>query len=920
MLGRDRECETLDELAARVGAGRSAALVVRGEAGIGKTALLQRLAAADHRCRVVRVGGSETEMELPFAGLHQLCGPLLDAAQRLPEPQCGALRTAFGLAAGPPAETFLLGVAVLNLLAEAAREQPLICLVDDVQWLDRASVQILGFVARRLEAEGVGIVCAVREPAGERVLDGLPELLVSGLGEQDAHALLRSVIPGRLDAHIEHRIVAESRGNPLALIELPRGITLADLPGGLARPDTAAPGSQVEDLFRRRVQALPEQTRRLLLVAAAEPVGDMLLLRRAVARMGLDLDAATPALAQGLIELGGLVRFRHPLVRSAAYRTASQDDRIAAHRALADAIDPALDADRRAWHLALATVLPDEEVAVELVRCAGGAQRRGGLAAAAAFLERAMELTPDLTMRSARALAAAEAKFEAAAVEAAHQLAGLAEAGPLDDAQRARLARLNARVLFTRSRSGDAIPLFLEAARRLAPHDPVLARESYLEALACAIYAGRLNAGPSVQDIAEAARATPACDPPNRTDRILDGVTTRFTDGYAAAVDPLRKALGAFRSEAGDGHGDTARWLWLACPVAPEPIAPELWNDEAWYELAERAVDLSRGAGALGALPVALTYRAGVHVQAGEFDQACALLADAAALSEATGRAPLTYPHLMLAAWREDEEHALRVIGEATQTATARGEGRALGLAHHATAVLCNGLARHDLAFEHARRACAYEDVGFYGWYLAELVEAGVLCGEREAAAVAQSRLQDVAQAAATDWALGVMARCRAQLSEGQETEKSYQEAVERLGRTRMTVELARSHLLYGEWLRRHDRRHNAREHLRTSHELFRGFGAAAFTARAAAELRASGETVAARGEPQSHSLTAQEAQIARLAADGLTNPQIAARLVLSPHTVEWHLRKVFAKLGVTSRRRLDEALRRPPRGLGTGT
>lgn len=802
----------------------------------------------------------------------------------------------------------------MNLLAETARERPLLCLVDDVQWLDHASVQIIGFVARRLVAESVGIVSAVREPNGEHFLPGLPELFLTGWDEHDARALLRSVIPGQLDTQIEHRIIAEARGNPLALMELPRGITDADLPGGLARPGTAAPGSQIEDLFRRRVQALPEQTRRLLLLAAAEPVGDVPLLGRAAARMDLDMDAITPALAQELIELGGLVRFRHPLVRSAAYRTAPQDDRTAAHRALADAIDPARDADRRAWHLALATLLPDEDIAAELVRCADRAQSRGGLAAAAAFLERAMELTPDHTLRSARALTAAEAKFDATATEAAQQLAGLAQAGPLDDAQRARLARLNARMVFARSRSSQANPLFLEAAQRLEAHDPALAHECYLEALASAIYGGRLNRGTTVQDVAEATRAAaPAPGPPSRTDRILNGVTTRFTAGYTAAVEPLREALNAFRAEAGDGNGETARWLWLACPVAPEPIAPELWDDGAWYDLADSAVALARRAGALGALPVALAYRAGVHLQAGEFGQASALVEEASALSEATGRTPLNYTTLMLTAFRDDEDHAVKTIDEARQIATAGGEGRALGLAHHATAVLYNGLSRYDLAFEHAQQACAYEDLGFFGWYLTEAVEAGVLCGERKAAAAAFGRLDDAAHAAASDWALGVQARSRALVSEEKEVETSYQEAVERLGRTRMRVDLARAHLLYGEWLRRHNRRHDAQEHLRTAHELFRTSGAGGFTERAARELRATGETITPKAESRSHSLTAQETQIARFAADGLTNQQIAAQLVLSHHTVEWHLRKVFAKLGVASRRQLRGALADPP-------
>ncbi|MFH9044270.1 AAA family ATPase [Streptomyces sp. NPDC017966] len=915
MLGRDRERQVMNELVAKVRGGRSAVLVIRGEAGIGKTALLDHLVADAPDCRTIRAGGSEAEMELPFAGLHQLVAPLLDDTDHLFTPQREALGIAFGLAKGPPPNAFVLGLAVLNRLAEVARERPLICLVDDAQWFDRASLQVLGFVARRLAAESVGLIFAVREPGTERLLDGLPELRLDGLRDDDALALLRSVIPGALDVHVRSRILAEARGNPLALMELPRGITMADMAGGFARPAPQGSASRIEESFRRRVQALPPATRRLLLIAAAEPSGDVTLLRRAAERLGISMDAASPALAVGLIELGGRVRFRHPLVRSASYGVADETDRIDAHRALAEATDPAVDADRRAWHQALATVLPKEDVAAELVRCADRARARGGLAAAAAFLERAMELTPDRAVRSARALNAAEAKFEAAAVDAAHQLAGAAEPGILDGLGRARLARLRARIVFARSRGGDAASLFLEAAGLFEPLDAALARETYLEALAAAVFAGRLDDGSTVRKAAEAARAAPrASASPNRVDLILDGVSTRFTAGYPAAVEPLRKALHAFRAQADGGRGDTARWLWLACPIAPEPVAPELWDDEAWHDLAESAVRLARRAGALASLPVALTYRAGVHLQAGEFAEASAVIDEADALIAATGNAPLDYTSLLLRVWRDDERRASKAIEEAIRTATGKGEGRALGFAHYASAVLHNGRSRYRMAFDRARQAGEYEDLGFFGGYLVESVEAGVRCGEREAAAEALARLGEMTGAAGTDWALGVEARSRALVSEGTVAEDAHREAVDRLGRTRLRLELARARLVYGEWLRRVNRRGDAREQLRLAHEMFSGFGAGGFTDRAARELRATGETVARRGTAAPASLTAQERQIAGLARDGLTNPEIGAQLFLSPHTVEWHLRKVFAKLGITSRRQLRSTLaERPP-------
>lgn len=914
MLGRSIECGALDDLVSEVRTGRSAALVLRGEAGIGKTVLLDHLADSAGGCRIVRAGGIEAEMELPYAGIHQLCAPLLDDLDHLPDPQRDALDVAFGVSRGDPPNKFMLGLAVLSHLAYVAEARPLICLVDDAQWLDRASAQVIGFVARRLVAESVGIVLAVREPDDERAFEGLAGLPVKGLNEQDARSLLNSVIPGRIDERIRTRILAEARGNPLALLELPRGSTVADLAGGFAqpdaRPDSQPLASQIERSFVARVRSLPQATQRLLQLAAAEPVGDLTLLRHAAERLGIGLDAASPALAAGLLELGTRVSFRHPLVRSAAYRTATPAERNELHRALAEATDPDVDPDRRAWHRAHATVVPDEAVAAELARSADRARSRGGVAATAAFLVRAMELTPETALRGARALAAAEAKFEAAAPEAAYQLAKAAEQEPLDDLQRARHARLHARIIFARSRGSDATPLLLDAANRLAPLDAGLAREAYLEALAAAIFAGRLDGGHTVQDAAQAAQAAPrGSSQPQLMDFLLDGVRTRFTEGYAASIQPLQRALRAFDSDVGGPQPDITRWLWLACPVAPEPIAPELWDDEAWHELASRAVRLARNAGALGVLPVALAYRAGVHLQAGEFAAAAALIGEADEITAATGNAPMSYTTLMLGAWRGDERQALQAIDAGVRTATTKGEGRALGLADYVTAVLYNGLARYDIAFGHAQKACEYEDLGFFGWYLVEVVESGVRSGNRAAAVAAQTRLTEMTDAAGTDWALGVQARSRALLGSSDAAEQLYKEAIDRLGRTRIRVELARAHLLYGEWLRRENRRVDAREQLRTAHEMFTGFGAGAFAERAGRELRATGETVRKRTSATPSALTAQETQIAQLARDGLTNAEIGAQLFISPHTVEWHLRKVFAKLGITSRRQLRAAL-----------
>ncbi len=894
----------LDRQLQRVRAGESAVQVLRGEAGVGKTALLHYVAERASECRVARIAGVESEMELAFAGLHQLCATMLDGLDGLPGPQAAALRAAFGLQDGDAPDRFLVALAVLTLLAEAAEVEPLVCLVDDVQWLDRASAQTLAFVARRLLAERIAMVFAVREPTQVNELAGLPEMVVEGIGDDDARSLLAAAMPGRLDERVRDQIVAETRGNPLALLELPRGLTPAELAGGFGLPDARPVASRVEETFVQRVRSLPSETQRLLLVAAAEPVGDVSLLWRAAERLGVRGDAGRPAEEAGLIELGIRVRFRHPLMRSAAYRAAHFRDRQEVHRALAEATDPDTDPDRRAWHRAQAASGPDEAVAGELERSADRAQARGGAAAAAAFLARAAELTPDPAARGKRAVAAAQAKFECAASDAALELLATAELAPLDELERARLERLRAEIAFARTRGSDAPALLLAAARRLEPLDAAMARETHLEAMAAAMYAGRLGGNPGVREAAEAARAAPAApQPPRAIDLLLDGLATRFTEGYAAGVPPLRRALDVFRRVEGLTARD-ARWLWLACR-----LAQDLWDDELWYELATRALRVAREAGALRVLPIAATYRASLHVHAGAFGPASSLIEESDAIVDATGMAPLKFASLMLAAWRGNEAEGLELIETGMREARARGEGLALGVADWAIALLYNSSGRYAEALAAAQRACEYDDVGLFAWTLVELIEAGVRSGATDATSAALDRLSERTQASGTDWALGIEAGSRALLSDGRDAEPLYREAVQRLARSRGVVHLARARLLYGEWLRRENRRVDAREQLREAYDRFSRIGAEAFAERARRELLATGETAPRRTAETREILTPQEAQIARMASDRQTNPEIGAKLFISPRTVEYHLRKVFTKLDITSRKELRGAL-----------
>jgi DNA-binding CsgD family transcriptional regulator len=884
-------------------AGSSRVLMVRGDSGIGKSALLDYVTDAASGFRIARTAGVESEIPVPFAGLRQLCESMVNNLDHLPSPQRNALSTAFGVTAGAPPDRFFVALAVLSLFDDIAKDQPLLVVVDDAGWMDDASVQALAFVARRLLAEPIAMVFAARSDEDHPALRGLPELVVGALPDADARAVLADSLHVPVDAAVLDQIVAECDGNPLALMELPRALSATDLAGGFALADALPVRSRIENSFGQRLEALPAVTRQLLVTAAAEPSGDLGLLRKAAATLGINIDAAEPAEAAGLISFDRRARFRHPLVRSTAYRDASAAQRREAHRALATATDPDRDPDRCAWHRALAAPAADEGVAADLERSAGRAQARGGLSAAAAFLTRAVALTPDPARRAARALAAAQATAQAGGGDAATALLRVATAGPLDDLQRAQVDLLRGQIAFVSTHGRDATPLLLSAARQFRPLDPGLARDTYLDAIAAALFVGRFGESVSIRDVAVAAQgaATPAGQP---SDLLLDGLSATIADGYAVGAPRLERAVAAFRTEP-LSESDAVRWLWLATHAAHD-----LWDDESWEALCSEHLRVARRLGALAILPLAISARIGLHLFAGELGLAASLVDEVAGVTEATGNRLPPYGALALAAFRGHESEASELVAAALNDVRSRGEGMGLTLVQHSQAVLYNGLGRFEEARAAAAEGAAHpEELAFSTWSLVQLVEAAARSGRTQQAAEALERLTTVTEACDTKWARGITARCRALLADGGRAEELYREAIEQLAGTRMLLEVARARLLFGEWLRAQRRQTDAREELRQAYDMFAGMGADAFAARARRELAAAGHRVRARRAGRVDALTAKEAQIARLAVTGQTNQEIGAQLFVSPRTVEWHLSKVFAKLGITSRQQLRAAL-----------
>ncbi|MEV5828620.1 AAA family ATPase [Spirillospora sp. NPDC052242] len=903
LRGRRRELAELDALVERARAGRSDALVVCGEAGVGKTAILEHAAArmaAD--VRVERIVASESEMELAYAGLHQLCGPMMGAAERLPAPQREALEAAFGLRRASAPSPFLVGLAVLGLLTEAAGDRAMFCVVDDAQWLDDASARAVAFAARRLDVEGIVLVLVMRT-VGE-VFGGLRRLPVEGLGDDDARELLRLAAPGGLDERVRDQLIVEARGNPLALRELPRALSPAGLADGSAPSGSMPLESRIEQSLVAQLEPLPESARLLLLLAAADPTGDPELLWRASAVLGVgpdDFDATQDADA---LTVGTRVEFRHPLVRSAVYRAASPEDRRRVHAALADATGADRDPDRRAWHRARATPRPDEQVAADLERSAVRARRSGGAAAAGAFLERAAELTPEPDRRGQRLIAAAEAKHDAGAPAAALRLLDIAAELPLSALQEALIARLRARAGYALRRDGSGARLLLAAAQGLEGLDPVLARDTYIEALTAAVYGGRLGDAEQVAEVANAIlEATDGEESGRARDLILRGQALLAAKGQEAAIETLRRAQRAFLDEAPDAL--ELHWMWFASRAAQD-----LWDARGLRALADRQVMLARADGVLTVLPIALSLLMVAQTVDGELDAAEASCDEIDAIKEVTGSPLPQYGRMFLSAYRGQAEETERLAAQIRLDAQARGEGYGLSAVNFAETLLYNGLGRFAEVVVSGRRELPYtHELSHAMRVLGELVEAAAHTGDTALAEQAFEQLAGVTRPVGTNWALAVLAMAKAQVRDGDEAEALYLEAIERFEREGIPIMIGRCRLLYGEELRRRRRHAEAREHLRTAHEVLLHVGLNGFADRAARELNAIGENTRVPAQGVVAWLTDQELNVARLAREGLTNRDIGARLFISARTAEYHLSKVFGKLGIKGRAELKTAL-----------
>jgi DNA-binding CsgD family transcriptional regulator len=904
-VGRSREFSRLDGLLAGACRGRSGVLVLRGEAGIGKTKLLEAVVSSATDWQVLRTVGVGSEAEFAFAALHQLCRPSLDLLGELPGPQRDALGAAFGLTATAPPERFLVGLATLSLLSAAASERPVVCVVDDAQWLDRESAQTLAFVARRLLTDPIVMLFATRNDAGE--LAGLPDLVLSGLADEDADELLSSVVEGPLAPRVRSRVIEETRGNPLALLELPRGLTTADLAVGFGVPVEMPMSRRIEETFGRRIQQLPFDTRRLLVIAAADQVGQAATVWRAAAKLGIGADAVEAAEVAGLVNLDSLVRFRHPLVRSAVYRGASRQERQIAHRALADVSHPVIEPDRRAWHLAAATDEPDEGVADELERSAGRAHERGGLVAAATFLERSAELTPDLERRAVRRLLAAGAFLLSGMIDRARQTLELTAGQLADPVARAQAMRMEGALRFADGRGGDTPSQLFGAALTLREFDPRLASETMMEALEAAMWAAQLTTGTTMGDVAEAVRPWFEANAPDSTATfLLQGYSRRAIVGYPSPVEPWRQAVLA---GADDVSGSTRLQL-----------LGMLWNStgdmldyQSHISVARERVRQARQEGALATLPIALVCLAWSELLGGRIEAAEALNAEATEIAQATGVPEFPGAHgivrLGILGWRGHERETRQLAKEVVAEAVERGQGLTVRIVDMVLATHELGFGRNEEAMRHA--LTVFEDDPWYvgSMSVVDLIEGACRSNHRDVAEAALARLSERAEASQTPWALGLLARSRALMAPDNEAEHSYLEALEALGRSGVMTAFGRAQLLYGEWLRGQRRRREAREQLHSARDTLLVTGAGAFARRAEAELIAAGERTGGRRDETRSELTSQELQVAQLAAEGQSNSEIAAQLYISPHTVSYHLGKVYDKLQVRSRNQLSRAL-----------
>ncbi|MEU8239411.1 BTAD domain-containing putative transcriptional regulator [Actinoplanes missouriensis] len=889
LRGRARELSSLLSLRERAVDGAGGALVIRGPAGIGKTAVIDQVSAAATDMRVLRATGVEFEVALPYAGLLQLISPLTAHYDRLPGPQRQAIDVAAGRRDGDRPDPAMVGMATLTLLTEHAHDRPLLGLIDDAQWLDPASAQALSFAARRLSAEPVLLLFGVRDTVDGTELPALPSMTLSELTDDDARSLLRDALHGPMEQQVADRILAESRGNPLTLLELSRNSGATTLAGGFGRP--ASSGAS-EELFHADLATLPDPTRLLLVIAAAEPLGDPALLWSAARTLGVPTDALAPAEDAGLLTVELRVRFRHPLVRSAAYHGAVTSVRRQVHRALAEATDPTADPDRHAWHRALALTGTDETLAAQLAISAQRVRTRGGLAAAAAFLEHAARLTPDPQRRRERILTAATDRLEAGAPADAVQLLTTVDPAGIDAVSQARMELLRGRAAFAQQRGRDAAAPLRRAAALLEPLNPAVARQVHLDALTAATAVGELGGVALDEAISFARTAVHPSDPPTTADLLLDGMVAVLGGDHDNGLGLLRRAV----AQSTDDD-------WPPRVKFAAAVMWELWDLGACEGILDRQIERARAVGNLTRLPDAFATMAGVYLRQGRFPEAASVLEQGAELAEITGSAP-GYPHLALAAWSGDPR-TVAMFDATVADATARGEGLFVAYAHFALAVHHNSRADYQAAVDAAVFADRHLDFGFRGIALRELVEAAARAGDPKTAEAAYERLRRRTRAAGTDFAAGVEACCAALIGLGDDTETHFMTALEALGRSGMHADRARAELLYGEWLRREGRRSDARRRLQAAHTALLDMGAEGFARRAARELAATGDRARTRSPRTESQLTAQELTIARLVAGGATSREVSAELFVSPRTVDAHLRHIFRKLDITSRRQL---------------
>jgi DNA-binding CsgD family transcriptional regulator len=839
-------------------------------------------------------------MELGFAGLHQLLLPFAGQIGLLPPPQRDALSSAFGLGYHSPPDRFRVGLATLTLLAQTARRRGLLCVVDDAQWLDRESAAVLAFVARRLHADSIAMLFAVRDPWDtQALLADLPGIQLTGLPAPAAGQLLRADVPG-LDDQVGQRIVAETGGNPLALIEVGRELTPGQLAGQAPLPELLPLGHHLEDRFLRQARRLPADTQLLLLTAATDPTGDPGLLWRTGHDLGFSPAAAAPAQAENLIAVGTVIRFRHPLIRSAIYYSAAPIERRRIHRALAGATDPGHDPDRRAWHLSEATAEPDESVAAGLELAAGRATTRGGWAASGAFLARAAVLTPDPGTQGRRLLAAARAEIAAGAPDKAQLLLDRSRDHLEDRRQEGLAKKAQGAIYQALNQPAQAAAVLLAAARDLAAFDVRLARAALLDALTAATISGPLALGGATGlELAAASRDVPLAPGQAKGpgDLLLDAASTLVLDGHRAAAPLVRVAIAALKRDP-SSSAEMLDWLGVGCY-----LAGALGDDAGMYALARRLERQARGQGALTALATALVYTGTANMFAGSLDAAQACFTERGAI-EVARDCDCNLGNLMVMAWRGHDRETRAEAGHVTQAARRQGQGWRLTWVEYALCVLELGLGHYADALASAPRAFE-ENMLVSAFALADFIEAAVRSGHRAAGQEALNRVIRQVPPDGSPLALGLLARSRALLARDFEADALYTEAIDRLTSCPSAVQLARTQLLYGEWLRRRKRRAEARPHLRAAHTQFEEMGAAGFAERTRLELVVTGETARKRSPETRNKLTPQEAQIATLASRGATNPEIASKLFISPNTVDYHLRKIFRKLDVTSRRHL---------------